>query len=133
MRFGFSLLLLGCAACGSPTLDAKSALAVVDLSPTDGAVDVPLASSQSACFSAAVLADDASDALFWVADASGDHAPGLQVSPSPTDAHCVTLSHEALAAGSGYVLHVEPGVRAADGSGSLPVAVDSHFTTVASP
>ena len=79
------------------------------------------------------MADDASSAHFWVADASGNHAPGLQVVLSPTDAHCVTVSHEALAAGSGYVLHVDSGVRAADGSGSLPVTVESHFTTVASP
>lgn len=133
MRIGLSLAILCCAACGNPTLDAQAALAVVNLSPTDGAVDVPVGASQSACFSANVSEADATSSHFWVADASGNPAPGLSVALSPTDGHCVTLSHEALAAGSGYVLHVEAGVRAADGSGSLPVAVDSHFTTAASP
>lgn len=126
------LALLGLAACGSPTLQVPSTLSVVNLTPTDGAVDVPPESAQSACFSAPVLQADATADHFWVQDASGNRAQGLAVALGQ-DAHCVSVSHAALGASSGYILHVKAGVRAADGSASLPLDVESRFTTGSAP
>src|SRR3954468_4000496 len=104
------LLLLLAAACGSPTIEAHAALAVVNLSPTDGSIDVPPNSVQAVCFSAEVSADDATEKRFWVADASGTKADALLVGVSSDDAHCVKVGHTPLAAGQRFALHIEPGV-----------------------
>ena len=132
MRLCLSAALLCCAACGTPTIQTSAALAVVNLSPTDGAVDVPPAAVQSICFSAAIDPGDADPTHFWVADDSGAKADGLEVALAD-DPLCVKVGHRPLAGQAVHVLHVEAGVRAADGSGTLPVAVEGRFTTAASP
>lgn len=124
--------LLGLAACGSPSVTAPATLSVVNLSPTDGAVEVPTTAVQSACFSAPVRTEDATPANFWVADDSGAKADSLTVQPA-ADPHCVSVGHAALHPGTGYTLNLKAGIRAADGSGTLPVSVQSRFTTGSAP
>ena len=109
MRFVVPAVLLGLAACGSPTLQTPSALSVVNLSPTDGAVDVPVDAEQSACFSAAVAASDASASNVWVVDASGAKPSDLKAALA-SDPHCISLSHAALKPAAGYPLHVLAGL-----------------------
>jgi hypothetical protein len=121
------LALLG---CGTPTLEAQGTLSIVDVSPTDGAIDVPVDAAQTVCFSQPVAAADASVSKFWVEDQNAQKAPELQVGLAG-DGACVRIAHAALAAGVQHLVHVEKGVRAAQGAAALPVGLDSRFQTAA--
>ena len=123
------LALLALAGCGTPQLVAQGSLSVVDVSPSDGAEAVPADAAQAVCFSQPLLAADATVARFWVADETGARAPELQVGLADGDGSCVRLAHGPLRPGVGAVIHVEKGVRAAQGTAALPVEVESRFKT----
>ena len=123
-----NLLVLGLAACGGPTFQTHSALAVVALSPADGAADVPRDAAQAACFSAPVQGGDVEPAKLSVTDAHGALVPGLAVTLEG-DGRCVRLTHDLLAPSTDYVLRIAAGLRASDGSAALGAPAQGHFRT----
>ena len=123
-----SLLVLGLAACGSPNFQTHAPLAVVALSPADGATDVPRTATESACFSAPVQRGDAEPSKVSVTDLRGAPVPGLTVALEG-DGRCVRLTHDPLLPSTDYLLRVVGGLRASDGSAALPAAAEGHFRT----
>jgi hypothetical protein len=108
-------------------------LSVVDVSPSDGATQVSGADVEGVCFSQAINPADATTDRFWVADEAGNVVSGLQVTLSGTDGACVALKHDVLPGNSAFLIHLQPGIRAASGTATLPIEVESRFRTAPSP
>jgi hypothetical protein len=117
--------LLTVSACGEPTLEVNVPLAVVNLSPHDGAVGIDPLAKPVVCFNRDM--DPALVAGFVALEDEAGAVVGEAASAS-TNPRCLVVEHSGLEADSGYRVRLSQGLRAADGS-ELAVEIVSRFRT----
>ncbi|MGI5864211.1 MAG: Ig-like domain-containing protein [Myxococcales bacterium] len=120
---GFALAL---SACGEPSLEVNVPLAIVNVSPHDGATEVDLQAEPVVCFNRDMDPALAEGFLVLQTEASGaEVGQGISQSGSP---RCLVIEHVGLESDGAYVVRAKEGLAAADGS-ELAVEIVSRFRT----
>jgi hypothetical protein len=120
---GLALLLV---ACGEPQLEVAVPLAIVNVSPHDGATGIDPQAKPIVCFNRDVSAAGATGFLQLEDEDSGEAiSQGLATAGN---ARCLMIDHAGLKADTGYVLRASVGLPSSDGA-ELAAEVTSRFRT----
>ncbi|MBI5549275.1 MAG: Ig-like domain-containing protein [Deltaproteobacteria bacterium] len=115
----FAVLL---AACGEPRVEVVVPLAVISVSPHDGATGIDRSAAPTVCFNREVDAQTAASSLSLEVE-GGAGADGQAVKPAGVS-YCLSLEHHELKADTLYVIRLAKGLLAADGT---PLAAELTF------
>ena len=121
------LCLLALAACGDPKVEVVVPLAIVNVSPHDGATGIAPAAVPTVCFNREMDLTAAKGSLELRVDGETSNVPGLGIKAAGV-LECLSLDHEDLLADTAYVIVAKKGLAAADGT-LLAVEVSSRFRT----
>jgi hypothetical protein len=114
--------------CGQPSVDVKVPLAIVAVSPHDGATGIDLTAVPTVCFSQDMDASKAEGSLVLETEA-GVPAGGQSVKAAGS-VRCLSIAHDALTADTSYVVHARLGLKSSDDT-EFQADVLSHFHTAA--
>lgn len=117
---------LAVSACGEPSLEVNVPLAIVNVSPHDGATEVDPQVKPLLCFNRDMDAALASGFLALETEADGTEVgQGISQSGSP---RCLVVEHAGLESNAAYLVRAKEGLTAADGS-ALAVEIVSRLRT----
>lgn len=121
VAIGFAVL----AGCGDPKVEIVVPLAIVSVSPHDGATGIDRDAVPTVCFNRDMDAAKASGNLLLEDDKGGV----VTSQPVTTgSARCLSVTHDPLQADTTYILHAKQGLGAADAT-LLSADARSQFRT----
>jgi len=122
-----TLCLLALSACGAPTVEVVVPLAIVNVSPHDGATAIATDAVPTLCFNREMDVDGAKGALSLRVEGEASNVPGLSIKAAGL-AECLSLDHDELQPETNYVIVAAKGLPAADGT-QLVLDATSRFRT----
>jgi hypothetical protein len=122
-----TLCLLALAACGDPKVEVVVPLAIVNVSPHDGATGIARNAVPTVCFNREMDVTGAKGSLAMRVDGETGNVPGLGIKAAGV-AECLSLDHDDLLPDTAYVIDAAKGLPATDGT-LLAVTVASRFRT----
>jgi hypothetical protein len=128
LRLVLALGALGFVGCGDPQFVIEVPLAVIAISPQDGAVGIRPDEAPTICFNREMDASIAGSSLV-LEQQTAEAEPIAQSVIASSDPHCLLISHETLRADTPFLIRVEQGLAAADGT-SFAAEFTSRFRTL---
>lgn len=122
-----SLCLLALAACGDPKAEVVVPLAIVNVSPHDGATNIAPDAVPTVCFNREMDAATAIGALGLRAEDAPANVEGM-ILRAAGSAQCLSIDHDSLAADTAYVVTAAKELKSADGT-PLGLEIVSRFRT----